>query len=241
MSIRLGINIDHVATLRNARGGLHPSPVRAARLAVEAGADLITAHLREDRRHIRDDDMDRLKREAGAPLNMEMAVTDEMQKIAIRLRPHAVCLVPERRAELTTEGGLDVAGNIEPVRTCVKRLQDAGIIVSLFIDPDEKQLVAAEKTGATTVELHTGSYATRPIGKNDDELKRLHAAASIAPQLGLHLHAGHGLNFENVAPVASIPVMEELNIGHFLIGEAVFTGLAESVREMKRLMIAART
>lgn len=238
--MRLGINIDHVATLRNARGGLTPSPVRAAHLAIAAGADLITAHLREDRRHIRDEDMERLKNEIGVPLNMEMAVTEEMQKIALRIRPDIVCLVPERRSEVTTEGGLDVAGNLERVKRCVHTLRNAGIDVSLFIDPDEQQLSATLDVGATIIELHTGAYANAPIGDHDGELVRLYTAAAIAPQIGLQVHAGHGLNFENVVPVAEIPSIEELNIGHFLIGEAVFLGLEESVRHMKRLMVQTR-
>ncbi len=238
--IRLGINIDHTATLRNARGGLHPSPLRAAQAAVRGGADLITAHLREDRRHITDDDMERLKNEIAVPLNMEMAVTEEMERIALRIRPHDVCLVPEKRKELTTEGGLDVAGNVKNITSTVKKLRNANINVSLFIDPDEKQLLAAEKTGASAIEIHTGAYASAAIGARDAELKRIFAAAALAPQLGLAIHAGHGLNYENVEAVAAIPAIEELNIGHFLIGEALFLGLEEAVREMKRVMSHAR-
>lgn len=229
-AIRLGVNIDHVATIRNARGGTYPDPVAAALLAVQAGADGITAHLREDRRHIRDRDMERLRAEIAAPLNMEMAATEEMVGIALGLRPHACCLVPERREELTTEGGLNVAGQLETLTPKVQKLAQTGIRVSLFIDPSPAQIEAAAQTGAQVVELHTGAYAEGKAG----ELERLHAAAAQAATLGLEVHAGHGLTFENVGPIASLPALRELNIGHFLIGQAIFDGLAAVVQNMKR-------
>ncbi|KDE19751.1 pyridoxine 5'-phosphate synthase [Acetobacter aceti 1023] len=229
-AIRLGVNIDHVATIRNARGGTYPDPVAAALLAVQAGADGITAHLREDRRHIRDRDLERLRTEIAAPLNMEMAATEEMVGIALNLRPHACCLVPERREELTTEGGLNVAGQLETLTPQVQKLAQAGIRVSLFIDPSPAQIEAAAKTGAQVVELHTGAYAEGKAG----ELERLRAAATQAAALGLEVHAGHGLTFENVGPIASLPELRELNIGHFLIGQAIFDGLAAVVQNMKR-------
>lgn len=229
-AIRLGVNIDHVATIRNARGGTYPDPVAAALLAIQAGADGITAHLREDRRHIRDKDLQRLRAEIAAPLNMEMAATEEMVGIALGLRPHACCLVPERREELTTEGGLNVAGQLETLTPKVQKLAQAGIRVSLFIDPSPAQIEAAAKTGAQVVELHTGAYAE---GKAE-ELERLRAAATQAAALGLEIHAGHGLTFENVGPIASLPELRELNIGHFLIGQAIFDGLAAVVQNMKR-------
>ena len=233
--IRLGVNIDHVATLRNARGGAHPDPVAAARMAVAAGADGITAHLREDRRHIRDNDIARLRAEIAAPLNLEMAATDEMVAIALAVRPHACCLVPERRAEVTTEGGLDAAGQLAALAPKIAVLIAAGIRVSLFIDPDPRQLEAAVSLGAPVVELHTGAYAEGRSG----ELERLRDAASRTGALGLECHAGHGLTFENVGPVAALAQVRELNIGHFLIGQAVFDGLDAVVRRMKAL-IAAR-
>jgi pyridoxine 5-phosphate synthase len=238
--IRLGINIDHVATLRNARGGVHPDPLQAARLAKAGGADIITAHLREDRRHIRDEDMKRLRAENSLPLNMEMAVTEEMQTIALSLLPHAVCLVPERRQELTTEGGLDAAGGGSALFSCVQKLQDKGIQVALFIDPDIKQVEAAYKCKAQAVEFHTGSYAHAKMEARSHEIKRIQEAATAAQNFGIEVHAGHGLTFENVAPIAAIPEIVELNIGHFLIGEAVFTGLQQVVREMKKRMNDAR-
>ena len=235
--LRLGVNIDHVATVRNARGGAHPDPLDAARAAVDAGADGITLHLREDRRHIRDDDVHRIRAAIAAPINLEMAATAEMVAIARDIRPHASCLVPERRQEVTTEGGLDVAGQLETLRPVVAALREAGIRVSLFIDPDPAQLRAAAAIGASVVELHTGSYADGRAG----ELDRLRAAAALTRALGLECHAGHGLTFANVAPVAALPEVVELNIGHFLISEAIVAGgLAEAVREMKRLMEAAR-
>ena len=226
--IRLGVNIDHVATLRNARGGSFPDPVEAARIALEAGADGITLHLREDRRHIRDDDLARMCAAIAAPINLEMAATEEMLGIAIAARPHAACIVPERREEVTTEGGLDAAGQSAALRPIVARLATAGIRVSLFIDPDERQLAAAAELGAPVVELHTGAYAQDRPG----ELDRLAAAASRAAALGLECHAGHGLTYTNVAAVAALPGVAELNIGHFLIGAALFEGLAASVRRM---------
>ena len=232
--IRLGVNIDHVATVRNARGGADPDPVRAALLAIEAGADGITLHLREDRRHIRDDDLQRLRKVLQAPINLEMAATPEMLEIALTTLPHAVCLVPERRAEVTTEGGLDAAGQqsvLQPVRT---RLNRAGIRVSLFIDPEEVQVRAAAQLGAAVVELHTGSYAAASAQARDAEWKRLHKAAAATTRHGLECHAGHGLNFENVGQVAAIGEIVELNIGHFLMGEALFIGLAASIEEMRR-------
>ena len=229
-AIRLGVNIDHVSTIRNARGGTYPDPVAAALLAIQAGADGITAHLREDRRHIRDKDLQRLRAEIAAPLNMEMAATEEMVGIALGLRPHACCLVPERREELTTEGGLNVAGQLETLTPKVQKLAQAGIRVSLFIDPSPAQIEAAAKTGAQVVELHTGAYAEGKVG----ELERLRAAATQAAALGLEVHAGHGLTFENVGPIASLPELRELNIGHFLIGQAIFDGLAAVVQNMKR-------
>ncbi|MGX7344660.1 pyridoxine 5'-phosphate synthase [Acetobacter pasteurianus] len=229
-AIRLGVNIDHVATIRNARGGTYPDPVAAALLAIQAGADGITAHLREDRRHIRDKDLQRLRAEIAAPLNMEMAATEEMVGIALGLRPHACCLVPERREELTTEGGLNVAGQLETLTPKVQKLAQAGIRVSLFIDPSPAQIEAAAKTGAQVVELHTGAYAEGKVG----ELERLRAAATQAATLGLEVHAGHGLTFENVGPIANLPELRELNIGHFLIGQAIFDGLAAVVQNMKR-------
>ena len=229
--IRLGVNIDHVATLRNARGDAYPDPVDAAKLAIQWGADGITAHLREDRRHIRDADMPRLK-VLAAPLNFEMAATAEMVRIACLLRPHACCLVPEKRAEVTTEGGLDVAGHKEILAPKMARLRDAGIRVSLFIDPDTRQIETAAELGAPVVELHTGAYAHGKGG----ELERLHQAAGTVADCGLELHAGHGLTYDNVPPIAKLPGLAELNIGHFLISEAVFSGLGPAVRKMKYLI-----
>ncbi len=234
--IRLGVNVDHVATLRNARGGTHPDPLAAARVALASGADGITFHLREDRRHIRDADAEAMRAALAAPLNLEMAATAEMVAFACRLRPHAVCLVPERRQELTTEGGLDVAGHRSALAPAIAALADAGIRVSLFIDPDPRQLEAAAAVGAPVVELHTGAYAECP----EAEFERLRAAARQTTTLGLECHAGHGLSFENVAPIAALPEVHELNIGHFLLGQAIFEGLGTVVAEMKRRMIAAR-
>jgi pyridoxine 5-phosphate synthase len=234
--IRLGVNIDHVATVRNARGGEHPDPVDAALLAIEAGADGITAHLREDRRHIRDADIDRLKAAITKPLNLEMAATEEMVANAIRVRPHAACIVPERRAEVTTEGGLDAAGQIDALRPMVTALRAAGIRVSLFIDPDIRQLQAAASLQADIVELHTGAYAE---GK-PDELERLRNAAAATTGLGLECHAGHGLTYANVQAVAAFPEVVELNIGHFIIGQAIMDGLTTVVHRFRTLIAEAR-
>ena len=237
---RLGINVDHVATLRNARGGAHPCPVRAAQLIGEAGGEGITAHLREDRRHINDRDIDRLKDECRLPLNLEMAASPEMLGIALRVRPHACCLVPERREERTTEHGLGVAGREEALRPIVDALSAAGIRVSLFIDPDPRQLEAARRLGAPVVELHTGTYCEASGEEQARQLDRLAAAARLCDELGLECHAGHGLSYDNVTPVAAIANVVELNIGHFLIGEAVFAGFVPAVRRMRRLMDEAR-
>ncbi len=240
--LRLGINIDHVATLRNARGGVHPCPVAAAQLAADAGADGITAHLREDRRHIRDADMRRLKAEIALPLNFEVAATPEMLALALEIKPHACCLVPEKREERTTEGGLDVAGQLAALTNYCATLKAAGIRTSLFIDPVPAQVQAAATIGADIVELHTGSYAEEsPVtSRQSPELAKLKAAATLAHALGLEVHAGHGLTYENVGAIAAIPELVELNIGHFLIGEAVFTGLDIAILEMRRLMNEAR-
>jgi pyridoxine 5-phosphate synthase len=238
--LRLGVNIDHVATLRNARGTTHPDPVRAALLAAAAGADSITAHLREDRRHIRDRDIERLRSESPLPLNMEMAATPEMVAIALRLRPHAVCVVPEKREERTTEGGLDVAGHREALRPLLTPLIEAGIRVSLFVEPDPRQLDAARDLGAPVVELHTGAYCEVEGAARELELDRIVAAAAHAEAIGLECHAGHGLAYDTVAAIAAIPTIVELNIGHFLIGEAVFSGLESAIRGMRERMEAAR-
>jgi len=232
VTIRLGVNIDHVATIRNARGGDHPDPVKAALLAVAAGADGITAHLREDRRHIRDDDLARLMAALGVPLNLEMAATEEMLGIALACAPAAVCIVPEKRAERTTEGGLDVAGQPR-LRSYVERLAARGCRVSLFIESDPAQIDAAAAVGAAVIELHTGRYAHLTGDDAAAEAMRLATGAMHAAARGLEVHAGHGLTFANVGPVAAIPEVAELNIGHFLIGEAVFTGLAEAIRAMR--------
>jgi pyridoxine 5-phosphate synthase len=240
-SLRLGVNIDHVATIRNARGGLHPDPVRAAVAAASAGADGITAHLREDRRHITDRDVERLIVEIDLPLNLEMAATSEMLAIALRHRPHAACIVPERREERTTEGGLDVAGNREALAPMIRDLSAAGIRVSLFINPDPVQLDAAVEVGAPVVELHTGAYCDAETdASRAHEFERILLAAAHAETIGLECHAGHGLSFDTVAPVAAIPTIVELNIGHFLIGEAIFGGLDGTIRRMRALMDRAR-
>ena len=239
--LRLGVNIDHVATVRNARGGRHPDPVRAAKLAAEAGADGITAHLREDRRHIVDSDIDRLMDQIALPLNLEMAATEEMLGIALRHKPHACCLVPEKRTEVTTEGGLDVAGQMENLKRYVGELGAAGIRVSLFIDPEPAQLDAAKALGAPVVELHTGAYCDAPAGaERAAELERIVRAAAHAEAIGLECHAGHGLNYETVGAVAAIPTIVELNIGHFLIGEAIFVGLGNTIQRMRAVMKDAR-
>jgi len=236
----LGVNIDHVATVRNARGGDHPDPVRAAELVARCGGDGITAHLREDRRHIRDDDLARIQAATSLPLNLEMAATDEMLEIALRHKPHAACIVPERREERTTEGGLDAAGHHNRLAPIVARLADAGIRVSLFIAPEPRQIEAAMKLGAPVVELHTGEYAHAEGEARAVELKRIADMAALAARNGIEPHAGHGLTYDNVQAVAAIPQLAELNIGHYLIGEAIFTGLEPAVRHMRELMDAAR-
>jgi pyridoxine 5-phosphate synthase len=238
--LRLGINIDHVATVRNARGGTYPDPVRAALLAADAGADGITAHLREDRRHITDDDIARLTEQLTIPLNLEMAATEEMLAIALKHRPHAVCIVPEKREERTTEGGIDAAGLHDRLQPMVAELTAAGSRVSLFIEPDARQIDAALRLGAPVVELHTGLYCELDGPARAEELRRLSDAAALAAKNGIEVHAGHGLTFDNVAPVAAIPQVVELNIGHFLIGEAIFIGLADSIRRMRAAMDVAR-
>ena len=238
--LRLGVNIDHVATIRNARGGRHPDPVRAARLAATAGADGITAHLREDRRHISDDDILRLGREVDLPLNLEMAATDEMLEVALKHKPHAACIVPERRAEVTTEGGLDALGGHDHLARFVREMAAARIRVSLFIDPAPAQLDAAKSLGAPVVELHTGAYCEAEGQARARELDRLVAAARHAEAIGLECHAGHGLSFETVGPVAAIATIVELNIGHFLVGEAIFGGLDQAIRRMRAVMDKAR-
>ncbi|NKJ01848.1 pyridoxine 5'-phosphate synthase [Novosphingobium sp. SG707] len=238
--LRLGVNIDHVATIRNARGGAHPDPVRAAQIVAAVGGDGITAHLREDRRHIRDEDLARIQASTSLPLNLEMAATDEMLDIALRHKPHAACIVPERREERTTEGGLDAAGQHNRLAPIVQRLSDAGIRVSLFIAPEMRQLDAAIRLGAPVVEFHTGEYAHAEGDARAVELKRLADMAALAARNGIEPHAGHGLTYDNVQPVAAIPQIAELNIGHYLIGEAVFVGLEHAVRRMRELMDAAR-
>ena len=239
--LRLGVNVDHVATVRNARGIAHPDPVRAALLAAEAGADGITAHLREDRRHIVDDDIERLMNELELPLNFEMAATDEMRDIALRHKPHAACIVPEKREEVTTEGGLDAVKGYNYLVPYVRELVDAGIRVSLFVDPEKDQLDAAVSLGAPVVELHTGTYCEVEEGAaREAELYRIQEAAAHAAAVGLECHAGHGLAFDTVAPIAAIPTIVELNIGHFLIGEAVFGGLEGAIKQMRALMDRAR-
>lgn len=238
--LRLGVNIDHVATIRNARGGPHPDPVRAARLAASAGADGITAHLREDRRHMTDADIERLIADIELPLNLEMAATDEMLGIALRHCPHAACIVPERRAERTTEGGLDADGGRGHLARFVDALNAAGIRTSLFIEPDARQIEAAAALGAPVVELHTGAYCEAGADAAPAQLARLEEAAAAADALGLECHAGHGISFDTIAPIARIATVAELNIGHFLIGEAIFGGLDEAIGRMRDLMDAAR-
>lgn len=239
MTLRLGVNIDHVATVRNARGSGYPDPVRAALVAAEAGADGITAHLREDRRHITDDDIARLAAQLPVPLNLEMAATQEMLRIALRHKPHAVCIVPERREERTTEGGLDVAA-MPGLIGMVNEFGEANIRVSLFIEPDPRQIEAAVRLGAPVVELHTGRYCELEGEAQTAELRRIADAAALAAKNGIEVHAGHGLTFDNVVPIAAIPQLRELNIGHFLIGEAIFDGLVPVVRRMRALMDEAR-
>jgi len=238
--IRLGVNIDHVATIRNARGGVHPDPVKAALLAVQAGADGITAHLREDRRHISDRDIDRLMAELTVPLNLEMAATEEMLGIALNHKPASACIVPEKREELTTEGGLDVVGAYDHLVPFVQRLRDAKISVSLFIDPDEDQIRASKKIGADKVELHTGTYVDRMGKERGAELDRLRRGAALCESLNMEVHAGHGLNYDTVADIAAVPQFTEFNIGHFLVGEAIFIGLKESLYQMRRYMDEGR-
>jgi pyridoxine 5-phosphate synthase len=238
--LRLGVNIDHVATIRNARGGLHPDPVRAAKLAAAADADGITAHLREDRRHISDFDIERLSREIDLPLNFEMAATDEMLSIALRAKPHAACIVPEKREERTTEGGLDAAGGHNHLKPLVARLSEAGIRVSLFVEADKRQLDAAKRLGAPVVEIHTGAYCEAQGEERARHLERIVEAAAHAKALGLECHAGHGLAYDSVGPIAAIPSIVELNIGHFLVGEAIFIGLDAAIRRMRQAMDEAR-
>lgn len=242
--LRLGVNIDHVATIRNARGGDHPDPMRAVRIVQAAGGDGITVHLREDRRHIRDSDLDAIMAGATLPINLEMAATEEMLEIALRHRPHAACIVPEKREERTTEGGLDAAGLHNTLMPIVSRLTDAGIRVSLFIEPDARQIDAAMRLGAPVVELHTGRYAHLWLDSDaagiEAELRRIADAAALATKNGIEPHAGHGLTFDNVQPIAAIPQLAELNIGHYLIGEAIFDGLEASIRRMRQLMDEAR-
>lgn len=237
----LGVNIDHVATVRQARGTDYPDPVEAALLAECAGADSITLHLREDRRHIQDDDLERLRAVMQTHMNLEMAVTDEMLAIAVGIQPQDCCLVPEKREELTTEGGLDAAGQLDKVAMACGKLAGNGIRVSLFIDPDPHQLDAAVTVGAPVVELHTGAYADAASGEQDAELQRIVEAAAYGKQIGLTVHAGHGLHYENVKPVAEIPEIVELNIGHAIIARAIFDGFTSAVRDMKRLMTEARS
>ena len=238
--LRLGVNIDHVATIRNARGGEHPDPVRAAEIVAAVGGDGITAHLREDRRHIRDEDIARIQAATSLPLNLEMAATDEMLAIALRHKPHAACIVPERREERTTEGGLDAAGQHNRLAPIVARLSDAGIRVSLFIAPEPRQIEAAMRLGAPVVELHTGEYSHAEGEARAVELKRIADMAALAVRNGIEPHAGHGLTYDNVQPIAAIPHLVELNIGHYLSGEAIFCGLDVAVRRMRELMDAAR-
>jgi pyridoxine 5-phosphate synthase len=242
--LRLGVNIDHVATIRNARGGRHPDPVRAAKLAISAGADGITAHLREDRRHISDDDITRLKAEIAKPLNLEMAATREMIAIALRTNPHAACLVPERRAERTTEGGLDAVGGRAELKPRIADLRGAGIRVSLFIAAERAQIEAAADLGAPVIEIHTGAWChARLDGKRseaDAEWRRIQEGATYAQSLGLEVHAGHGLSYTDAEAIATLPAITELNIGHFLVGEAVFVGLAQAIRSMRAAMDRGR-
>ena len=238
--LRLGVNIDHVATIRNARGGDHPDPVRAAEIVATFGGDGITAHLREDRRHIRDADLARIQAATDLPLNLEMAATDEMLEIALRHMPHAACIVPEKREERTTEGGLDAAGQHNHLAPIVARLNDAGIRVSLFIEPDPRQIEAAMRLKAPVVEFHTGRYAHVEGEERAAELRRIADAAALAWKNGIEPHAGHGLTYDNVVPIAAIPQLAELNIGHYLIGEAIFTGLEHAIQRMRGLMDEAR-
>ena len=238
--LRLGVNIDHVATIRNARGGGHPDPVDAAAVAAKAGADGITAHLREDRRHISDADIDRLSREINLPLNLEMAATPEMLEVALSHQPHATCIVPEKRRERTTEGGLDVVGGSAHLASYVEALNRAGVRVSFFVEPEAAQLDAARALEAPVVELHTGAYCNAKGAERERQLGRIREAAAHAEDIGLECHAGHGLTYDSVGPIAAIPTIVELNIGHFLVGEAIFCGLEQSIKHMLELMNAAR-
>ena len=243
--LRLGVNIDHVATIRNARGGDHPDPVRAAEIVARVGGDGITAHLREDRRHIRDADLKRIQSATDLPLNLEMAATEEMLAVALAHSPHAACIVPEKREERTTEGGLDAAGMHNTLTPIVWKLKDNGIRVSLFIEADERQLEAAQRLGVPVVEFHTGEYAHAGLDGDAErearELERIATLSAAARSVGIEPHAGHGLTYENVKPIAAIPELAELNIGHYLVGEAVFVGLEDAVRRMRKLMDEART
>ena len=241
--MRLGVNIDHVATLRNARGGSHPDPVRAARIVMGAGVDIITAHLREDRRHILDEDLSRLTRESGFPVNLEMAATEEMLSIAKAHTPKAVCLVPEKREELTTEGGLDVAGQMPYLKDFISKISESGIKVATFVDPDPIQIEASFQAGASAVELHVGKYCHlfETGADSSGEFERLRMASRNAVRIGLECHAGHGLSYESVSGLARIPEVTELNIGHFLIGESVFTGLENAVLRMRQIIDLARS
>ena len=238
--LRLGVNIDHVATVRNARGGDSPDPIRAALIAQNAGADGITAHLREDRRHIKDKDIERLMAEIELPLNFEIAATNEMKDIALRLKPNAVCIVPEKRMEITTEGGLDLISQFDRLKSICDQLNDNGLRISLFIEPDLRQIETAVKLKAPVIELHTGTYSELEADDKENELRRIQRAVDYANELKIECHAGHGLNFENVGPIASIEEITELNIGHFLIGESIFMGLASAIGKMKHLMAEAR-
>ena len=238
--LRLGVNIDHVATVRNARGGESPDPIKAALIAQNAGADGITAHLREDRRHIKDEDIERLMAEIELPLNFEMAATNEMKDIALRLKPNAVCIVPEKRMEITTEGGLDLISQFDRLKSICHQLNDNGLRISLFIEPDLRQIETALKLEVPVIELHTGTYSELRADNKENELKRIQRAVDYANELGIECHAGHGLNYENVGPIASIKKITELNIGHFLIGEAVFIGLTNAIEKMKSIMAEAR-
>jgi pyridoxine 5-phosphate synthase len=238
--LRLGVNIDHVATVREARGSAYPDPIRAAKIAEAAGADGITAHLREDRRHISDSDIERLSRALSIPLNLEMAATDEMLEIALRAKPHAACIVPEKREERTTEGGIDAAGQHNRLAPLVRQLSAARIRVSMFVEPDKSQLDAAKALGAPVVELHTGAYCDASGAEQARLLQKLRDGAAYGASLGLEIHAGHGLTYDNVRPIAAIPQIRELNIGHFLIGEAIFIGLENSIGRMRALMDEAR-
>lgn len=238
--LRLGVNVDHIATVRNARGGSHPDPIRAAQLAMASGADGITAHLREDRRHITDEDVARLVSEVSAPLNLEMAATAEMVETALKIMPHAACIVPERRMERTTEGGLDACAAFDQLAPAVRALVEAGIRVSLFVEPTVVQVEAARALGSSAIELHTGTYCNAQGEKRLAELERIKAAATACSERGLECHAGHGLDYDNVGPIAAIPYIEELNIGHFLVGEAIFMGFEAVIRRMRASMDEAR-